>query len=82
MHNTIGMKACKSSSLCAHGYHPESQTLAVQFKSDGPVYHFTGVPQDLCAEFEKADSFGRFFAARIKGKFGEPNKVPAHPASA
>lgn len=75
MHQQIAMTPCKSSSLSAHGYHHETQTLAVQFKEDGPVYLFTKVPAELHQEMQKAESFGRFFQTRIKGKFGDAVKV-------
>lgn len=79
-HHAIPMKPCQSSALTAHGYHPETQTLAVQFKQGGPVYHLSGVPPELYGKFEQAKSLGGFFATHIRGKFGDPVKIDPRPA--
>ena len=65
----IPLTPCKSSGMCGTGYDLDTKTLAVQFKADGPLYHFAGVPEELYDEFRQAKSFGRFFAERIRGKF-------------
>lgn len=65
---TFTMKAVKSSSLKAHGYDPESRTLAVEFQG-GSVYHFADVSPETVKELEGAKSPGGFFAASIRDKF-------------
>lgn len=65
----IQLTPCKSSGMCGTGYDLDTKTLAVQFKADGPLYYFADVPSELYDEFRAAESFGRFFAERIRGKF-------------
>lgn len=65
---TIEMKPVQSSNIKAVGYEAESQTLAIQFGA-GSVYHYSGVPSDVYDDLLKAESFGRFHAQNIKGKF-------------
>ena len=77
----ITLVPCKSSQIAATGYDAESQTLAIQFKGkDGPgnVYHYSDVPPEVAAEFEKAESKGKFFGSRIKGWFAYEKIKPEH----
>ena len=46
----------------------EDQTLRIEFKSGG-AYRFLGVPKAVATDLAKAESAGKFFAAKIKGKF-------------
>lgn len=65
---TIEMKPVQSSNIKAVGYEAESQTLAIQFGS-GATYHYKGVPKDIYDDLCQCESFGRFHAQNIKGKF-------------
>jgi hypothetical protein len=71
----IPCQPVKSTSVQGIGYDATSQTLAVQFR--GATYHYAGVPVEVYEEFKLTESFGRFFQDRIRGKFGEPVKIPA-----
>jgi len=64
----IKTTAVESSNLKAIGYDQATQTLQVDFKS-GKRYQYQSVPPDVFAEFQAAESVGKFFAARIKGEF-------------
>jgi hypothetical protein len=64
----------ESSNLAAIGYDAESKTLQVDFKN-GKRWQYPNVPAELFAEFQAAESVGKFFAARIKSQFlGVPLK--------
>ena len=58
-----------NSSIDAAGYDLGSQTLAVRFKPNGPVYHYKDVPPDVAEAFDKAESKGRFLQTEIRGAF-------------
>ncbi len=64
----------ESSNLAAIGYDAESKTLQADFKN-GKRFQYQNVPPELFAEFQAAESVGKFFAARIKPEFlGVPLK--------
>ena len=58
-------KLVESSSLCAVGYDPGTQTLEVEFNS-GEVYQYYAVPQRVYRDLLAAPSIGQFFAHFIK----------------
>jgi len=64
----IDREAIESSNLSSLGYSPERQVLAVEFKN-GLILHYSGISPDLAAEFYCAESRGRFYGQRIRGKF-------------
>ena len=64
----IKTKPVESSNLAAIGYDPATQTLQVDFKS-GKRFQYAGVPAEVFAEFEKAESVGKFFNGVIKFEF-------------
>ena len=71
MHPEITLVPCESSRIAAHGFDPQTSTLALQFKAkDGPgsLYHYAGVPADLYEELKGAESFGKFFGSHINVK--------------
>ncbi len=55
-----------SSNLAFIRYDKDAQTLEVSFKNGG-VYHYYDVPEGTAAEFNQAESKGKFLQARIKG---------------
>ena len=57
-----------SSNLSEAIYHPHSKILEVCFHS-GHVYRYTGVPNSIFTELQRAESAGRFYNKKIKGKF-------------
>lgn len=65
---TIPTSKVESSNIAAIGYDPESRTLQVDFKT-GKRYQYQNVPPEIFAEFQAADSVGKYFAASIKNEF-------------
>ena len=57
-----------SSSIASIGYSPRSRTLDVEFRT-GAIYRYEQVPSQLAREFLAAESKGRYFARRVRGKF-------------
>ena len=49
-------------------YDPPSRTLFVRFTS-GEWYSYFDVPPGVAADFEAADSKGRFFQEQIRGRY-------------
>lgn len=70
----IAMNACKSSSVVAHGFCPNTGRLAIQFKNS--TYHYEGVPAELYAQLQSAESVGKFFQANIRDKFKSTKLAP------
>lgn len=68
------LKQVTSAAMKAYGYDLATQTLAVQFGPTDKVTHFQGVPPDVAAEFDAAESKGKAWHALIKGKYAA---VPA-----
>lgn len=66
------MHPVTSSNLKAVGYDPETKTLRVQFSSGGS-YDYPGVDPELHEQFLAADSVGKFFHSRIRGRNGVPS---------
>jgi hypothetical protein len=70
---TIPLCACESSRIAAHGYSPETKTLALQFRGKGKgglgaTYHYSGVSPEFYEELKGAESLGKFFGARVSAK--------------
>lgn len=64
----IELTPVSSSNLAAVGFDGPRQRLAVQFKN-GKVLYYADVPVALMEEFAQAESLGRFYGQRIRGKF-------------
>ena len=62
----------KSSNLDAIGH--DGQHLFVRFK-DGMTYRHAEVPAEVYLEMREAESVGKFYHARIKGRF-ESQRLP------
>ena len=71
-HPKIELCPCGSSRIHAHGYDPETQTLALQFKAKGgapgPTYHYSGFEPETYEEMKGAESLGKFFGSKINTK--------------
>ena len=73
---SIPLCECKSSKIHAHGFDPETGTLALQFKRSGKngervggsIYHYKNFTQKQYDEFCKAESLGSYFGKHIKDK--------------
>lgn len=57
-----------SSALKRYAYEPATQTLFIQFPS-GNTYAYPEVSTDTWAQFQAAESKGRFYGQHIKGKY-------------
>lgn len=66
MHD-IKMQPVKSSNLKAVGYHPESQTLRIQFANGS--YDYTGVPAEEHEALMASGSPGSHFHSRIRSTY-------------
>jgi hypothetical protein len=70
---TIELTACVSSQIESFGYHEASQTLAIKFPgkgvSPGSVYHYADVPADVFEAMKAAESVGKFFGSKIRGRY-------------
>lgn len=65
----IALTPVSSSQIHAIGHCPDTNTLAVQFKSGsgtGSTYHYENINSDQFAEFQKAESVGAHFGKMIK----------------
>lgn len=69
-YQSIELKPVESSQIHAIGHHPESNTLAVQFKgkdgTPGSIYHYQNFNADQFAQFSSAESIGSHFYKHIK----------------
>ncbi len=61
----------QSSALESIGYDADSQTLELEFRENGDVWQYFNFKPSVFKKFIKADSLGRFFVKKIKGKFTE-----------
>lgn len=66
---TIKFCPCESSQLKEYGYDPASKTLAIRFKANDALYHYSDVPPEVFESLTKAKSFGRFFGEHLRGKY-------------
>lgn len=57
-----------SSSIHSVGYSPVDSVLEVEFASGG-VYRFYRVPRQVAVGLLGAESKGRFFADRVRGRY-------------
>lgn len=64
-------KAIESSMITSIGYEADSGTLEVEFKNGGAVWQYFDFPEHAWAEFENAESQGKFFHANIKNHYRE-----------
>lgn len=78
---------CDSSQIHSFGYDQASQTLGVKFPVRGKdiaedtpptVYHYFGVPPDVFASFQAAESKGSFFGKNIRGVFAYAKQTDAN----
>jgi hypothetical protein len=65
----------QSEAMAAIEYDAPSRTLFVQFTS-GEWYSYFGVPPAVHAEFEAAESHGRFFQQHIRDGFDYKGPLP------
>lgn len=66
--DTILRTPVVSSSLTSVGYDEQQKLLEIEFRN-GCVYRYMDVPREFFAQFMAANSKGRFFVLKIRGKF-------------
>lgn len=57
-----------SKAIKHHRYDAKTQKLTIEFRS-GRTYSYAGVPPAEYEAFDKAESLGRHFGSRIRGKY-------------
>lgn len=65
----------KSSQIESAAYNNDRQELEIRFKS-GAAYRYHQVPPQIHADLLTAESAGKFFGSRIRGKF-DYTRLPA-----
>lgn len=70
-------ESLKSSSAVGHiAYDDDAREMTVTFVT-GRVYLYSDVDPDTFEDFIAAESKGRYFNARIRGKFDYKERLPA-----
>jgi hypothetical protein len=59
-----------SSLATSVGYDPTSSTLEIEFKSNGAIWQYYDVPENIYYEMISG-SIGKYFLANIKGQYAE-----------
>lgn len=62
------MQPVNSSNIAAIGYDPETQTLAIEFRSGG-TYEYYDVPEQVFQGLRSAASHGQYFQNNIRGRY-------------
>ena len=65
---TMERIAVRSRDIAIIGYDATQSILEVVFRRGG-VYHYTGVPEEICRAFLNATSQGTYFEREIKNRF-------------
>ena len=68
LQNRIERVPVKSSSIKSIGYNLQSSSLELEFVNDS-IYIYRNVPEHVYKEFLAAESKGRYFQAKISGKY-------------
>lgn len=58
---------CDSTDIKSFEYDPDTKELRVTFKTSS--WRYLDVPERIVRQFQKADSFGKFFFKKIKGQY-------------
>lgn len=58
----------QSSSLLSVGYDKDTNTLEIEFRSDG-IYQYFNVPEDIYSGLLNAPSKGTYFHEFIRGRY-------------
>lgn len=77
-HSAVARVAVLSTSLASVGYDRASAVLEIEFLS-GAVYRYSDVPVGVHQELMAAESKGRFFSQRIRGRFRFKRITEARP---
>ena len=69
------MVLVESEAIAQIEYDPPARTLFVRF-TNGEWYSYAGVPPRVAADFVAAESKGRFFQDRIRGRYAYDGPLP------
>lgn len=70
------MQLVKSSMLHSMAHDPETNTLIVKFKEDGPEYDYADVPASEYSKLVQAESVGKHFGTHIRNNFKGVKRQP------
>jgi hypothetical protein len=65
---SIAMLPTNSSMANAVGYDDEKNILQIEFHN-GAVYQYSGIEEDTWEDLHQADSVGKYFNEKIRGKY-------------
>lgn len=65
----VRRKAVTSTNLASVGYKKREKTLEIRFKSNGSVYQYKDVPEDVYNNLMSAESKGQFLHNNIRGVY-------------
>ena len=66
----MNMIAAQSTSIAFIGYEAETLTLRIVFR-EGGAYDYHGVPEMVFQQLLNAQSKGKYYIRRIKGRFSQ-----------
>ncbi len=64
----IERRGVSSTHLASVGYHPAARVLEIEFQN-GDIYRYLAVPQTIVDGLHQAESKGRYFAQKIRGRY-------------
>ncbi len=74
----IDRAAVQSGSITSIGYGNRLRALEIEFRSGG-IYRYREVPESIFLAFLQAKSKGRFFGARIRGRYAFEKTLETRP---
>jgi hypothetical protein len=77
----LKMKQASSGPIQQYSYDPATQRMVVHFRTNGNVYEYKGVPQEVFDRFQQSESHGSHHSQNIKGRY-ETNLIGNVPPNA
>lgn len=62
------LRKVESTNIAAAGYDPDSKILRIKFVN-GSEYCYSNVPAEVGVDFFEAESVGKYFYAKVRGKY-------------
>lgn len=72
----IVRKPVESSALSSAGYDAVNHVLEIEFRKNGYIYQYSNIPEEEYIGLINAESIGRYYNRRIKGKYPSYRKWP------
>ena len=66
--DSIPRSPVETASLASVGYDEQARVLEIEFRNGG-IYRYSGVTKEFFSQFMTANSKGRFFTIKIRGRF-------------